>query len=134
MNDRERAALADEIERELDDASTFLTNGIYSKAVFLPPGQWANLIAFLRAEERAAREWRPIATAPRDGTDILAIENFCREGHGGKTYPKEALVVKWSELNQGWVCFGVIVSSFEPTHWQPLPPAPRALPDEEPQP
>lgn len=60
-------------------------------------------------------EWRPIETAPRDGTPVLVI---------WKAYLPEVVcaVVMWD--GDQWREADDIVSG--PTHWLPLPPAPGA--------
>lgn len=69
--------------------------------------------------------WNKIDSAPRDGTQILAIENFKRIDNNGREYPKEYCVVKWSKNRNGWIGYGLILASFEPTHWMPLPEPPK---------
>jgi hypothetical protein len=62
---------------------------------------------------KAAREWRPIETAPRDGRWIL-----------GKTESGKCVVVRpvgiamWYDDNQNYR---------DPKHWQPLPPTDAAI-------
>ncbi|WP_428029760.1 hypothetical protein [Ancylobacter sp.] len=77
-----------------------------------------------------AEGWRPIATAPKDGTRILAVENFKREGDDGRLYPEDAAVVRWAtprhDDHGGWSGYGLFLESFEPTHWRPLPTPPSA--------
>ncbi|MDP2202311.1 MAG: hypothetical protein Q8K07_09855 [Methylicorpusculum sp.] len=70
--------------------------------------------------------WQPIETAPKDGTLILAGENFRRVDDNDKEYPPDKMTVRW--IRGGWVCFGVWVKSFEPTHWMPCPNLPIELP------
>lgn len=68
-------------------------------------------------------EWRPIETAPRDGTKIDVW-------HGGERMTD----VYWSDIQDAW-CFDGQFGHEEPTplaafplvrHWLPLPPAPGA--------
>lgn len=56
-------------------------------------------------------QWRDISTAPKDGTEILALyDDDFRQ------------VVTWDAMMDGWlVCENFYI---EPTHWMPLPPAP----------
>ena len=72
-------------------------------------------------------DWQTIESAPKDGTYFLAIELFQRvvydDDGGEKSSPEDYQVVRWSK--KGWVSFGLIFSSFEPTHWMPLPPPPK---------
>jgi hypothetical protein len=74
--------------------------------------------------------WREIATAPKDGTRVLAMENFPREDDDGTLHDGDWMVVRWRETKHwtGWTSFGLHVASFEPTHWMPLPPPPGATP------
>lgn len=81
--------------------------------------------------ETEAARWQPIATAPRDGTDILLVDS--RAGAGGM------VVASWSEeiheeASRSGHCwwgqeasgaFGYHTDAF--THWMPLP-APPDLP------
>lgn len=80
----------------------------------------------LRAEIdalKAEREWQPIETAPKDGTEIVAFRPLAEE-----TGDPRIVVCKTSKhpklSSQG-------VEHFtdrwcHPTHWMPLPPAPEA--------
>lgn len=82
--------------------------------------------------EAAGGGWQDIANAPKDGTRILAIENYQREGEDGKLYPEDAAVVSWAVSRRdgygGWAGYGLFLASFEPTHWRPLPPPPSPEP------
>lgn len=67
-------------------------------------------------------EWRDIASAPRDGTPILAYP--CTYS-SWESSPHEIDVVSWRE--KGWylsVDDGVHSVAYELTHWQPLPEPP----------
>lgn len=66
--------------------------------------------------------WRPIETAPKDGTLILAVEDFTRVDDNDNAYPEDFAVVQW--VKRGWVGFGLYLESFQPTHWMPLPAPP----------
>lgn len=66
------------------------------------------------AKDQQAR-WRPIETAPKDGTEIL-----------GYTEEVGALVLYWDSMTgemDHW-SDGMSVSFWKPTHWVPLPAAP----------
>lgn len=82
-------------------------------------------------DEQAA-QWQPIATAPKDGTDILAMymhidtqivhnafwisadeDGFADDPSGWWTYDKSEVS---RVLLNNWMA---------PTHWMPLPPAPK---------
>lgn len=59
-----------------------------------------------------APRWRPIAEAPRDGTDVLIYD---------PTDPKSPFAVDWFSHDAdtpGWLG--------NPTHWMPLPAPPEA--------
>lgn len=61
-------------------------------------------------------EWLPIATAPKDGTDILganAEHVFVVFWLHNAMHPKPG---SWVSRPGCW--------AFSPTHWMPLPPAP----------
>lgn len=70
--------------------------------------------------EKADRHgWLPIASAPKDGRDILGF----RDG--------TARVVRWddSEYSGEGGCWRANIHSFvklDPTHWQPIPEPPEA--------
>jgi hypothetical protein len=62
-------------------------------------------------------EWQPIETAPKDGTPILIYETTL----GPVTY-----VCFWNSFHEYWVeAEGEQYSSFNPTHWMPLPEPPK---------
>ena len=58
--------------------------------------------------------WMPIATAPKDGSDILAYNPATRKH----------VVVFWKR--DAWI-FPELVFSSSITHWMPLPDAPNAV-------
>jgi len=63
-------------------------------------------------------EWKPIDTAPRDGTYVLGY----REGEGWMT------VIYWSDyLYKGgnWRALYCEKGDWWPTHWMPLPQPPK---------
>lgn len=81
---------------------------------------------FLRsyAKKEVADEWKPIETAPKDGTSILV---------GAPEWEPELCSWRNDCWFRGW-CAGGLRSDtygpdFDPTHWMPLPPPPR--PDDE---
>lgn len=83
----------------------------------------ASVAAEAAACIREMVEWRPIETAPRDGTKIDVW-------HGGERMAD----VYWSDIQDAW-CFDGLCGPEEPTPlaafppvrlWLPLPPAPGA--------
>lgn len=71
-----------------------------------------------RAEAVAeAQKWQPIATAPKDGTPILAYENldFKSKEKGFFEYS----IAEWVSGRGDWRC-----DLLRPTHWMSLPAPP----------
>jgi len=71
-------------------------------------------------------EWRPIETAPRDGTLILCFyPDRCGQDRLSLRY---WAVGDWpsSGRTEGWSDQYRQIRKTEPTHWLPLPPAPGA--------
>ena len=69
------------------------------------------------ADERryAGSPWRPIATAPKDGTAILGW------------WFNECMIVDWCVVVERWGSThdGEDMFEPEPTHWMPLPEGPK---------
>lgn len=69
------------------------------------------------ADERrhAGSPWRPIATAPKDGTAILGW------------WAGECMIVDWCVVVERWGSTHDTEDLFlpEPTHWMPLPEGPK---------
>jgi hypothetical protein len=67
-------------------------------------------------------EWRPIETAPKDGAAILiwpAQSSFTGDD-------KISYVVRWNDWKEAWIeASGEEYDTFYPTHWMPLPLAPK---------
>jgi predicted esterase len=67
-------------------------------------------------------EWQPIETAPIDGTDILVCMTHNLSDDEWET-------VQWVDYyfpDAGWIIFrGRVDIPFPPTHWMPLPEAPK---------
>lgn len=70
------------------------------------------------AKVRAEREWQPIATAPKDGIQVLIMGRL-----------REYILVEtawWKQTDlgsQGWFCRDGWYCG-DPTHWMPLSPVP----------
>ena len=70
--------------------------------------------------------WKPIETAPKDGTEILVsqaydadgkvldYEDFCLFTHRASWWKSEGWIVYNSQVREQQVFF-------EPTHWMPVP-------------
>lgn len=61
-----------------------------------------------------ARTWQPIATAPRDGTQILVSDGT------------SISLVEWTEWKPGWYNGDWTYEADDFDYWQPLPELPRA--------
>lgn len=74
-------------------------------------------------ERRAAGEWRPIETAPKDGSSVVIYGDI----DASEAIPDYA-VCSWepAAIGQpaGWVLDGHESVMFVPTHWMPLPSPP----------
>lgn len=83
-----------------------------------PEGRW------VRYEDCAAlldaTTWRPIETAPKDGTEVLATSNYGDGVHHAEVtaFCKGRWVV--SNDDDGYAM------QFHPSHWMPLPKPPTA--------
>jgi hypothetical protein len=85
------------------------------------PNCWEEPAA-IAAWNRRASGWNPISTAPRDGTEIWA-------------YNGEQVRMRWEDGDpwSGWLYGDETLNDIDPdpeqpTHWQPLPPAPEPTP------
>ena len=74
-------------------------------------------LAKMVADERryAGSPWRPIATAPKDGTPVLGW------------WGTECMIVDWCVVLERWGSThdGEDMFEPEPTHWMPLPDGPK---------
>lgn len=69
--------------------------------------------------------WKPISSAPRDGTSVIV---YSKEVHD---FDDPTSVSHWSEFNNAW-CFSHYdryLGPENPTHWMPLPEPPKETPD-----
>jgi hypothetical protein len=66
------------------------------------------------ARRMAAGGWRPIETAPRDGTEIFAAESW--------VHPHDGLT--WNHYPAAWKDGGWATGDdpVDPSHWMPIPP------------
>jgi len=94
-------------------------------------------VVFARAIERAAikayqrQQWRPIETAPKDGTEILLADD---EGNQARmrwdAFMRNGL---FGDVKGFWTCPGRNFTwdhrgGYGPTKWMPLPPSPETQP------
>ena len=96
-------------------------------SVGVPPSceNWDDAVAFAKRLERdliaaTTPAWRPLSTAPKDGTRILGFADG------------DITTVKWTSPGEYWqlcVC-GAYAEDAEwwPTHWMPLPSDPKDTP------
>lgn len=78
------------------------------------------------AELRAASQWQPIGTAPRDGSYVLTFCNrftnkLGRSGGG----IMEAHYIKYQDCWDTHVWWNIKGEACYPTHWMPLPTPPK---------
>lgn len=72
-------------------------------------------------------EWKPIDTAPKDGTAILIYPAYSMWLDHKKLPNYIPYVCRWKDdaFGAGWIeASGEEYHLFEPTHWMPLPAAP----------
>ncbi len=55
-------------------------------------------------------EWKPIESAPKDGTRVIAVSRGC-----------DAHVHFWHQTDKAWWIEYADGRSWQPTHWMPLP-------------
>lgn len=95
--------------------------------VWLEPNGWTmlpiGLAALLReaiaalSRVEGAQGWRPIASAPKDGTRVLLYR---------PNWAEHTVVAWYHALGSEWAAVNGFDVAGEPTHWMPLPPAPPA--------
>ena len=73
--------------------------------------------------DSAPPDWRPIESAPKGGTEIIAV-NYRNEMY-------HLTFVRWvlRDGYVGWIGRSGLLE--HPTHWRPLPPPPASEPQEE---
>ena len=80
-------------------------------------------------------DWRPIATAPKDGTEVLLAAPG-RVTYGAWSAPSETPRIvyrdgfapepEWDEFEPYWASYdGGFTDQNPPTHWMPLPEPPK---------
>jgi hypothetical protein len=81
------------------------------------------------ADRLTALGWRPIETAPKDGTDVLLFEAGFVPGQYVTNWRK--FTDGFGDQYEGWASpdSGELgPCRMAPTHWMPLPPAPQGEP------
>lgn len=75
-------------------------------------------------------EWQPIETAPKDGTPILVWNGPANYGY--YTAPDQMGTARWDRqaFTDGEMCWWACdccdgVTTYNPTHWMPLPEPPK---------
>jgi hypothetical protein len=68
-------------------------------------------------------EWQPIATAPKDGTEIILTDgDSVASGYWGPTYfGSDYAWIVWSHRSE----HQPVALDEDPTHWMPLPELPQ---------
>lgn len=77
------------------------------------PHAYRAMLAAAPARVLSEEDWQPIATAPKDGTEVL----------GYLPVAKKARVVLWRRHWEQWQMVPGYYAA-KPTHWQPLPKPP----------
>lgn len=93
--------------------------------MFVPKPEWLDDVTDIK------RAWRPIKSAPRDGTRILGYGLWAGEINGPDTEPYFC-VIYWRGGRMDYPGFGWRVEGTDaytawmrPTHWMPLPRPPQ---------
>lgn len=127
IRNAEDAVRAEATKRAAKIAETMPTEwdfAEYSKTV-----TFADIAAAIR-DDAPPTEWRDIATAPKDGTEVLLVvehrsgtPNCCLVGH---YMPGGYCIEDHPEIDEGWYFWNgrMFDKASKPTHWQPLPPPP----------
>jgi hypothetical protein len=77
--------------------------------------------ARIKALEDAAK-WRPIESAPKDGTIILISGYVGNRPESGERFVVSAM---WWDESGGWKDDALSTDFYPPTHWMPLPNPPQ---------
>jgi hypothetical protein len=91
-------------------------------AAYIAAANPAVVLALLDALD--AREWRPIETAPKDGSAIIAYDPGGTFPNGGTNPACVGLASFATDQLNGSYWRGPGTPKGYPTHWQPLPPSP----------
>lgn len=111
----ERSALINAIDRWTDPES----DAFVSERETLVVDWLAMRYLSTKLMSFVAPVWKPIETAPKDGSWILAV---CEGRHQNSGVPWTPAIVKWYEGE--WVFDEEDDAVYQPSHWMPLPPNP----------
>lgn len=108
-----------DMEERREDARAYQAQGHPAARMFIDTAlmdeRHANQVAdLLRAQPPPETGWRPIATAPTDGTFILTYD-----------LPTDSCAVAYSTFIAGGWCWCDGSDLREATHWMPLPEPPK---------
>ncbi len=85
-----------------------------------PEEAWQDYLPAARAViDKAKMEWRPIASAPLDGSPLLLFVP------AEATLRRQMMVGGWDKANSRWTAIPTVYR-INPTHWLPLPPPPQS--------
>lgn len=111
----------DQIKREVGDKLSRLIPHSYSYNTMLNTIDYLNSRGYLGG----APEWQLIETAPRTGETIMIFDSYSDykgiDGYGICT-------ARWDYSLRWWIMhqrYSNVISLINPTHWQPLPAAPK---------
>ena len=95
--------------------------------------EYENVKSLIRAKCSAG--WQPIDTAPKDGTSVLLCKAIDADGRlfdykkDVSTAQVFVQVAAWWGAEEGWIVYQSLICErrvhFDPTHWMPLPDAPK---------
>lgn len=118
------------------EINTAMASGAQGMGIHIACDMWEEI------QRLSASQWQPIATAPRDGTDIMIYSHHhgITQAHFSAGYWSEATPDHDREYSSAaWVCGDdawqieieeVSANEFhdgEATHWMPLPPLPQGV-------
>lgn len=69
--------------------------------------------------------WQPIATAPKDGTEVLLLFMPSEQQCVGEWWGLDKIGIQWRIAHVSGPEWEAITDELQPTHWQPLPPPPQ---------
>jgi hypothetical protein len=107
---------------QMGDAISFGATG----AQYSGPQKVTITLEPMPASTASAAGWRPIETAPRDGTEVLVARKYA---NGNVAYAVAAWFTdQWRDAGlTGWG--GMEGQDNQPSYWMPLPPPPPATPE-----